>query len=257
MTRIRPLATPADGYGRTTTPVAAECVLGGDGEPCVPSGCATTRWWPDGVGVVAAAGEQPGCQRVGVPHLAGASFVATPGEEGAGRDQLEHRAGHDAVGADAPGAVDRGYRVRNGAVAPAADLVAEQPRTAPGRRTDRPFGGDPAVGGSQGPHRCHLDGVGMVVQLHDQGRVVEVQGRAVSTGRGERLVGTAAAAHALAPTAGPERQPVQVHAGDAPRAWVRCHGEPAPTAATTSLIRSAKRPGSSYGGVWPERSNTT
>ena len=96
-------------------------------QPSGPSGCVAVGRYADGVGVVAAAGQEPGDQGVGVPHLARVQLVAAPRGGRKGGSEVEQPPSPVDIGAHVLGAGDRFGDVGDDAVAPAADLVAEKP----------------------------------------------------------------------------------------------------------------------------------
>jgi hypothetical protein len=81
----------------------------------------------DGVDVVAAAGQEPGDQGVGVPHLPRVQLVAAPGDGRERGHKVEQLLGPGDVGPRALRTGDRLGDVGDDAVAPAPDLVAEKP----------------------------------------------------------------------------------------------------------------------------------
>ena len=101
--------------------------------------------------------------------------------------------------------------VRNAAVAPAPDLVAQEPKTAQGSHADRPFGDDAAFGGLAPCGRL-LDHEPSLRHEDLQRRVVEVAATAVLQPGCKPLEHEAVQANGVA--AGAEGQPVQVDAGD-------------------------------------------
>src|SRR5215467_14554611 len=72
----------------------------GQGETGVPARCAAAAWWLNRAHVVTATCEQPGDQRIGIPHVAAAEFVATPGERRDSDHEVEQCVDLTRVGAD-------------------------------------------------------------------------------------------------------------------------------------------------------------
>jgi hypothetical protein len=97
------------------------------------------------------------------------------------------------------------------AVAPAADLVAEQPRATSPAGSDRAFGDGASRGPAGVPRRGHLDDVALAVDAHLQAGVVEVARRAVVETRGDRLEEPAVEPDRTA--SGSERKPVEIDGG--------------------------------------------
>ena len=174
-----------------------------------PAGCASAEGWSGFPDVDPGSGEQPGGDRVGVPHLARVQFVASP-------DRRRHRGGEfeDAttgggVFAEALGAFDGFGDVGYASVVPAADLVAKQGTAGETTASHRPFSHDATFVGGIVPDGCHLDDVPFVGDANFQRRVVEVAPGAVLEPRGDELERQAVQTYAA--SAGAERQPVEIH----------------------------------------------
>src|SRR5689334_20872487 len=112
------LRVPADGPG-----VLPCC----DDKPSGPPGGTAVGGHADGAGVVAAAGQEPGDQGVGVPHLTRMQLIAAPRGGRKGGSKIEQPPSPEDTGAQVLRAGDRLGNVGDDAVAPAADLVAEKP----------------------------------------------------------------------------------------------------------------------------------
>jgi hypothetical protein len=127
-------------------------------EPGVPAGCATAGWRPDRVRVEAAAADQPGDEGIRVPHLAGVQFVAFPYGPRHRRSERKQLTCSLRVVGQAAWTFHRLGNVRDDAVAPEAELVAEDPQpTRPGA-TDRAFADDAALRAVAGSDRRRLWG---------------------------------------------------------------------------------------------------
>jgi len=92
----------------------------------------------------ATAGEEPGYERIRVPHLSGAELVAAPDRDRNARGEVEHPPCGLRIVCEPAWAVDRFGDVRDHPVAPAVQLVAEEPEPAGPARPDRPLHHDPA-----------------------------------------------------------------------------------------------------------------
>jgi hypothetical protein len=84
-------------------------------------------WHLDRLCVDATADKGPRGERVRVPHFARAEFVPAPHDPRDLRNHSENSTSDVRVFGNAPWAVDRFIDVRDDAVAPAADLVTEEP----------------------------------------------------------------------------------------------------------------------------------
>ena len=185
------------------------------------------------------AGQQPRRQGVRVPHLTGGQLISTPGVGGKLRYQLQHPASLIGMVSHPHGATDGGSHVRDGAPAPAADLVTEQPRTSQESGADRSLRHHPSVAACR-PHRRHLDGSGHVVEVDLERRVEEVAAGASGDGRGQRLVQSAAPPHRRRRPPRTQRNPVEVDSGP--------HGRLMPAwagARTEQSVRPMRAPPSS------------
>ena len=106
-------------------------------EPGRPARGATVGGRADLAGVMTAPGQQPGGERVRVPHVPGALLVASPGERRELGDEVEQRPCSPGHG-ETPGAVDGRGSIDDRAARPSVDLVAEQPRPSQGRQPTGP-----------------------------------------------------------------------------------------------------------------------
>src|SRR5215211_3881972 len=196
--------------GSAATVGALSELTRGEDEAGAPAGRATVRRRAGPCHLVAAAGQQPSHEGVGVPHLAGTQFVAAPREGRYARHEVKQVPGPLRVLAEDLGAVDGIRHVRYGARTPTADLVPEELRVAQPAGPDRAFLHDAAVGGLGSPHRAHLDHEAVAADLHLQSGVVEVlNGPMIVTGR-QGLEQATVRSYEV--TAGAQRQPVQQHA---------------------------------------------
>jgi len=145
------------------------------------------RRWADRGGVVAAAGQQPCDQRVGVPHVAGPPFVAAPGQLGDARYEIQQLLRADRIPANEAGTANGLGNIRDHTVTPAPDLIAERCEPAEPRKANRALADHATVGGAVRPCGSHLDSESIAVQLYFERRVVEILGGAVLPECGVRL----------------------------------------------------------------------
>ena len=110
----------------------------------VPSRRSPMSWHLDRLCVDAAADEDPRNERVGVPHLARAEFIAAPHDRRDVWNQSEQAPSDVRVFRNARRALDRFFDVRNDAVTPATDLIAEEPKSASRSAAYRALGDDAA-----------------------------------------------------------------------------------------------------------------
>ena len=116
------------------------------------------------------------------------------------------------VCAQAPRAGHGLGHIWNRSVAPAADFIAEEPRTANGRETHRALAYNTAIGLGVAPHRRHLDHETVPVELYFQRRVVEVARFAMFVPCHHCFEDAAVPSHAARGIARAQRKPVQVDA---------------------------------------------
>jgi hypothetical protein len=108
-------------------------------------------------------------------------------------------------------ALDGFVDVRDDPAAPAAHLVAEDPKPSRPAASDRPFGDDASLGAVAARDRRHLDHEAALRHAHHERGVVEVAGRSPLEPRGHRLEDASVQPHRA--TAGAEREPVEVDPG--------------------------------------------
>ena len=108
-------------------PTGSRALPSGDDDAGVPARRPSAARQPDRLDVEAAARDQPRDQRVRVPHLARAELVASPDGRRHLRHELEEPPCAVGIVAQAARALDRLGDVRDDTVAPASDLVAEDP----------------------------------------------------------------------------------------------------------------------------------
>jgi hypothetical protein len=198
---------------RRRVPLRACVAVGGvpvrDDDPSPPAGGASAGGRADRLDIQPGAGDQPGHDRVRVPHLACVEFVAAPN----GRRHLRHKFEQPpcafGIVAQALRALDRLGNIRNDAVAPAAHLVAEEAEAAGYAYADRASGDDAALA-AFAPCRRLLDHESSLGHVYFERRVVEVGAVAVLQARRERLEDEAVQADGVA--AGAEREPIEVDA---------------------------------------------
>jgi hypothetical protein len=104
-----------------------------------------------------------------------------------------------------PGALPFGGSTIDDAVAPAADLVAEDAQAAGPSGSDGAFGDDPAFPWTLVGDRGHLDGIAVARVLDRQGGVVDVASGATLDGGSDGFVDSSVEAHGVAARA--ERDP--------------------------------------------------
>src|SRR5438552_7188993 len=133
-----------------------DLVAARDHEAGVPSGCPPTAWRLDRLRIEAGARDQPGDNRVRVPHLACAQLIASPHWRWyVGRERKQSTCSLRVV-AQVLGTVDRLGDVRDDAVAPAAHLIPEDSEARP-TAPDRSFGDNAALSRVAGSYRRLLD----------------------------------------------------------------------------------------------------
>ncbi len=124
--------------------------------------------------------------------------------------ELEQPPGAIDILAEEARALDGRGEVRDGAVTPPADLVAEEPQPSGCASPDRTLGDDSAFGGGD-PGRCLLDHEASLRDVDLQRRVVEVKAVSVVEHCRDHLEDLAVQSHGMAP--GSEWQPIQVDTG--------------------------------------------
>ena len=167
--------------------------------------------WPDRRQVDATSSESPGHDRVGVPHLTDVRLVATPHRRRYLRQHFEHTSrAHDRCG-HTHGTSDRSTDVRNSAVAPSPDFVAEDAEPTRASDAHRPFGNDASGGAVRIRYRCLFHDESALGHLHDQCRVVEIASCSVTCPGGQRFEDLPADPYDMG--AGSERYPIQIDRG--------------------------------------------
>ena len=115
-----------------------------DDKAGLPTGCPAAPWWSEQFGVHPGTFEQPGRERVGVPHVAGVELVPSPHRVRDRWHQIEDELRASDVGRNADRSPNGFVRIRDGALTPSADLVAEDAEPSRPARPDRAFGDDAA-----------------------------------------------------------------------------------------------------------------
>jgi hypothetical protein len=176
-----------------------------------PSGRSAVGRRADRQHVVAGSSKQPCDQRVGVPHVTGPELVPPPGQRRNRREDVEKIGNLGPVIAQALRAGHSLSQIRDTSIAPAANLVAEQPETAEPSRSDRSFADDPVIGGVDVPHRSHLDHEGVAPFAHFEGAVIEVINVAALAKSRRRFEETTIETHR--PATGSKWQPEEINCG--------------------------------------------
>jgi hypothetical protein len=172
---------------------SASCRFANTMPACQPGGASVARE-ANRVDVELAARDQPGDERVRVPHLPGPQLVAPPDRRGHFRHQFEQPPCLFGVLAQALRALDRLGNVRDDAFAPATDLVAEEPEAAGCADADRAFRDDPSLSACA-PCRRLLNHKPALGHTYFECRVVEIGAATMLQTRGKRF----------------EHEPVQAH----------------------------------------------
>ena len=107
--------------------------------------------------VKATAGDQPGGQRVGVPHLSCLALVASPDECRHGGHEVKDVLREQRVACQVLWALDCLADIRDHSVAPAAHLVTEDPEAPCQTASDRAFGNNAPLSSVVVTDRCLLD----------------------------------------------------------------------------------------------------
>jgi hypothetical protein len=162
---------------RGRTPEGKLQASAGHDESSTPPRCTSTRWDVNRFGVEAAACNQPRDERVGVPHLASAEFVAAPHRRRHERHQVEQSSRHTRIVRQPAWTLDRLAYVRNDAIAPASQLVAEEPEAPRPATPDSTLGDHPAIGAVAVGDGGLLDHEPPFRHPHHKRRVVEVTRR--------------------------------------------------------------------------------
>src|SRR4029079_18951964 len=173
----------------------------------VPAGSWTSVWKRDRLDVEPAPSEQPRDGRIGIPHLARAQFVTPPDRRRHVRRELDQPTSAVQIIADTVRALDRLVGVRDDAVFPAPNLVAEEGHAAEGSGADRSLGDDAALA-LLPPHWRLLDDEAPLLRPYLELRVIEIASASPSEQRGGRLVDLAVQSDRMAACA--QGEPVEV-----------------------------------------------
>ena len=192
-------------------------VTGGDEQPGMPPGRPAPGGGRETGRVVPAGHEQPGDERVGVPHLTGADLVAAPGQRRRPRHQGDQPLPRPRASRHHPRPTHGVPDVRDLSLVGAAHLVAEPPGTAQGAKADGSRQQHPRSAAARAPGGPHLHGVPAGGQLDLQRRVVEVARRPPLAPGDQPLVPAARVLdHVPAGTQGDPGQP-RLHIAEAAR----------------------------------------
>jgi hypothetical protein len=131
----------------------------------------------DRLGVEAAAGDQPGDERIRVPHLSCLTLVPSPDECWHGGYEIEETPRVSQIARQLLWAVDRLAHVREDSVAPPAGLVTEDPEASRPAAPDRTFDDNATCRPVIVADGRLLDHEPALRHAHDERRVVEVRGR--------------------------------------------------------------------------------
>ena len=228
-----PEATATAACALPCTQAARSLVVGGGAGRRVPAGTRRLELLPsrqdksgtppwraspcrrlDRLDVDPAARDQPRDHRVRVPHVTGLELIATPDGRRNARRQLQHAPRTISIVGKSPRAFDSLGGVRDSAVAPSTDLVAEDPNPTCPATADRTFSNDATPIAALVTDRCLFDHEPAVRDADFERGVVEVAGRPVRKPRGHSLEDTTVKPNEV--PAGAEGQPVQVDGGDHP-----------------------------------------
>lgn len=177
----------------------------GDGPAGVPSRCPATVGRLVTSRIKPGASENPRRHGVGVPHLAGAEFVATPDGCWKERDQVEELTREGVVVGDAYGARDRRGDIGDHAVTPSVDLVSEGPERPQPPCPDGAFGDHATIlWAARARDRGHLNDERSLRGGRDESGVVQVASRPPLQERAQRFECSAADANGVCPC--PERR---------------------------------------------------
>jgi hypothetical protein len=241
------LKVGADVHGRHPT-LLTDSPSGDDAG--VPTWRASATGRTNFLGMNTGTKERPSDDRVRVPHLACLELVTSPDRRRHATDLLEDTAGHRRVITKPPRTVDGVVNVRNDAVLPTPDLVAEQPHPPREAGTDWSFAHNAALG-SVAPRRRLFDDEPPVRNNDHESRVIQVIRRSMRQPCRDGLENFPVKPHRVA--AGAERQPVEVDGR--PRSTRRITREP--VSAEGLHVREYRsgtvaRPRS---GDWPDRTS--
>jgi hypothetical protein len=161
-------------FGVAAPTLGSSGITYGDDSAGMPTGSASARRQPSGTDVEAAANDDPRDDRIRVPHLPCAQLIPTPNGRRHSTNSFEDSLGEKEIVRQALRAVDGLVDVRNDAVAPAMDLVAEQLQPTCGPRPDRALGDNTTLDPVAGPNWRLLDHVPSFWYADFEGGVVEV-----------------------------------------------------------------------------------
>jgi hypothetical protein len=137
--------------------------------------------------VEATAGDEPGGQRVGVPHLPCSALVAAPDETRNGGHEIKDVLSERWVVCQVLWAFDCLADVGDHAIAPAAYLVAEDPETSCPTTSDRTFGNNAALPAVLVADWGLLDHEAAIRYAHHEPRVIEIARRSPCESRCDRF----------------------------------------------------------------------
>ncbi len=178
-----------------------------------PSWRAAVAGRRNGVNTVAAAGEKPGREGVGVPHVTRCLLVPAPGAGREVRHEVQQTPGVLLVAAESLSASDGIRQIRDDAVTPAVDLVAEERRAAEDLESHGTDGDHAAVPRRQPPPWSHFDHVSSSDDKDLEGRVIERAALAMMVPCRDRLVQAPTPAHEARGFASAEWEPEQIDVG--------------------------------------------
>jgi hypothetical protein len=156
-------------------------------ESSSPTRGTSSRWQMHRLDLEATADDEPGGQRVGVPHLSCSALVAAPDETRNGGHEVEDVLSERWVVCQVLWAFDCLADIWDNAVAPAAYLVAEDPETSRPAASDRTFGNNAALPAVLVADWCLLDHEAAIRHAHHKPRVIEVARRSPCESRSDRL----------------------------------------------------------------------
>lgn len=204
----RPHKSPPATYLETVWKRAVSAATGDD-EAGVPSWSAPSYWRPNHLGSEAAPRDQPRDDRVRVPHLSCAHFVATPDKRRQGGHKVEQSLRLTLVVAQPLWTLYRLGDVGDDAVTPAAHLVAKDPETSRPAAPNRALSHD-TTPRSVAKDRRLLDDESPVRHADLKRRVVEVARGTPRAPCCDRLVDASVQTYGV--TTRTQRKPVQIDA---------------------------------------------
>ena len=174
----------------------------------IPPWSSAARRWLAGGGVQADTRQQPGSQRVRVPHLASVQPIAAPDRSGHTGNQVENPPCDACVVCDSHRAPDGVGDVGDDALAPAPDLIPEEPEPSSPFRSHCALGDHPTLLSPSVANLGHLDDEPTLGSGHHESRVEQRAARAALNQGQESLVELPADPHDVRACA--ERNPVEV-----------------------------------------------